>query len=90
MMDPTTREELFELFRRVAKLERKLDFILRELKLDFKDAEDLSSLVAKVQEILRNGTKIQAIQVYQMHTQKGLKESKDAVEQIEKQMKMGK
>ncbi|MBI3537757.1 MAG: ribosomal protein L7/L12 [Chloroflexi bacterium] len=86
-MDPIDREHLYDLARRVGLVERKIDFILQSLKLDFKD--DAVPTFPQVQEWLRKGNKIEAIKAYRRETGKGLKESKDAVDEMEKRMTKG-
>ena len=63
--------------RRVARVERKLDLILDHLGLREHDPR-MDEVVA----LLRDDRKIQAIKVYREITGAGLKEAKDAVEQL--------
>ncbi len=81
-----TETELYERFedlaRRIGEINRKVDFILSELKLDYAQPE--SSEVDEIRKLLRANQKIEAIKVYREHHKASLSEAKDAVEQIEK------
>ncbi|WP_330252483.1 ribosomal protein L7/L12 [Nocardia sp. NBC_00565] len=64
--------------RKIDRLERKLDLILEHLGIPSPDA---SLDYGEIDELLRQGKKIQAIKLYrELHTSAGLKEAKDAVE----------
>jgi ribosomal protein L7/L12 len=78
-------ERILILARAIKKLERKVDFILAEMNLvydDFGD-DDLFDL-SEVREALLRGNKIEAIKLYRLQTGVGLKEAKDAVDEMEK------
>lgn len=64
--------------RRLARLERKVDAIMRHL-----DVEEPRPDLAEVRTLIDQGKKIQAIKVYRQMTGVGLKEAKMAVEAIE-------
>jgi ribosomal protein L7/L12 len=69
---------------RIARLERKVDFILKELGLEYEGREEDSFPgLDEVKDLLRQGRKIQAIKVYRQRTGVGLREAKEAVERIE-------
>jgi Ribosomal protein L7/L12 C-terminal domain len=63
--------------RRLGRLERKVDLILRHLGLD--PNQDLNP---QVMELLNAGQKINAIKLYRKQTGVGLKEAKDYVESL--------
>ncbi len=80
-------ERILILARAVKKLERKVDFILSEMNLvydDFGDEDDLFDL-DEVRAALISGNKIEAIKLYRLQTGLGLKEAKDAVDEMEKE-----
>lgn len=66
---------------RTLRVERKLDLILKELDITYRD--DTPDLV---RELLAGGRKIEAIKMYREATGVGLKEAKDAVDAIEQVM----
>jgi ribosomal protein L7/L12 len=62
---------------RIARLERKLDVILKQLGID--PAADVNP---RVLELVRSGQKIEAIKLYRSETGVGLKEAKDYVDSL--------
>jgi hypothetical protein len=62
---------------RLARIEKKLDMILKALDLSWRDP-----LADEVQALLKQGRKIEAIKLYRERTGAGLKEAKEAVESI--------
>jgi hypothetical protein len=84
-MDSDVSEHLSRIARAIARLERKTDFILRQLKLEyFDDPEDgIPPQFAEVAAFLKQGNKLQAIQAYRKLTGAGIEEAKSAVEKIE-------
>ena len=67
--------------RRLARIERKLDRIMSHLGIaDDADAHD------PVRELLLQGHKIDAIKAYRERTGAGLKDAKDAVDEMERQL----
>ncbi|MEU5153566.1 ribosomal protein L7/L12 [Glycomyces sp. NPDC021274] len=68
----------------LARIERKLDLVMQHLGLH-DHAPPAPDPLADVRHLARQGKKIQAIKVYREHTGVGLKEAKDAVEQLERQ-----
>lgn len=74
---------LVELGQRVAAIERKVDFMLRELKLEYHEPDDWSQPNDEIQKLLRANRKIEAIKVYRERHGVGLAEAKAAVERIE-------
>ena len=63
--------------RRLARLERKVDLILKHLGIDPNQGVNL-----EVRELMKAGQKIQAIKLYREQTGVGLKEAKDYVESL--------
>jgi hypothetical protein len=63
--------------RRLGRLERKVDLILRHLGLD-----PNQGLNPEIVELMKAGQKIQAIKLYREQTGVGLKEAKDYVESL--------
>ena len=78
-------ERLSALMLKVGELERKLDFVMQHLKLQYHEAPQ-SAAQSEVLKWLRQGNKIAAIKAYREITGTGLKEAKDAVEALERQM----
>jgi ribosomal L7/L12-like protein len=82
-MDDSARLAALQL--KVADLERKLNFVLDQLKLNYQELA-LNPALSAATDLLRGGNKLEAIKVYQKMTGAGLKESKDAVEALEKSL----
>lgn len=61
----------------LSSLNRKLDLILKNLGID-----PCEGLDTKLQELVRNGQKIEAIKLYRMQNGGGLKEAKEYVESL--------
>ncbi len=78
-------EQLSRIAQAVARLERKTDFILKQLNLEYVDNPDsgIPPQFAEVYALLRQGKKLQAIQAYRSKTGAGLNEAKAAVEKME-------
>ena len=70
---------------KVADLERKLNFVLDQLKLNYQ-APALSPALSAVADLLRGGNKLEAIKVYQKLSGGGLREAKEAVETLEQSL----
>lgn len=69
----------------LARLEDKVDFLYRSLEMSYATPEEREpSYLSEIRALLGRGLKIEAIKVYRAHTQLGLKEAKDAVEEIER------
>jgi hypothetical protein len=77
MPEPTTR------------LEHKMDFLLNHFGLmeTYEQTVMTTMPTPDIKALLRQGLKIQAIKVYREHTGMGLKESKDAVEEMARLLK---
>jgi hypothetical protein len=69
---------------KVGELERKLDFVMSFLKLQYHDAP-LPVAQSEALKWLRQGNKIEAIKAFRAATGVGLKEGKDAVDALERQ-----
>ena len=78
-------DRLSALMLKVGELERKLDFVMQHLKLQYHEAPQ-SAAQTEALKWVRKGNKIEAIKVYRELTGVGLKEAKDAVEALERQM----
>jgi len=82
-MDDTTR--ITNLQMKVAELERKLDFVMKHLDLEFPD-DPQSPLIVEVTRLLRQGNRLEAINLYREQTNVNLKAAKDAVEELARQI----
>lgn len=78
-------ERLSALMLKVGELERKLDFVMQQLKLQYHEAPH-SAAQTEAFKWLRQGNKIEAIKAYREVTGLGLKEAKDAVDALQRQM----
>ena len=85
-MDDTARLNALQL--KVADLERKLNFVLDQLHLQYSEAP-LDPGLAEAANWLRQGKKMDAIKAYQKVTGLGLKEAKEAVEALEQKLNAG-
>jgi hypothetical protein len=88
-MSTLSNEEINEQFSRVAqavaRLERKTDFILKELKLEYIDnpAGSVPPQLAEVYALLKQGKKLQAIQAYRKLTNASPEAARVAIEDLE-------
>ena len=82
-MDESSRISALQL--RVGVLERKLDFVMQRLKLEYTD-DPLSAAQTDATNWLRKGNKLEAVKAYRERTGTGLKEAKDAVDALEKRL----
>jgi hypothetical protein len=82
-MDDSARLAALQL--KVADLERKLNFVLDQLKLNYQEPA-LNPAISAAADLLRGGNKLEAIKVYQKLTGTGLREAKEAVEALEKNL----
>jgi ribosomal protein L7/L12 len=80
-------ERIAALTLKVGELERKLDFVLNQLKVTYNEAP-LSAAQTEALKWLRQGNKIEAIKAYRSLTGLGLKEGKDAVDALEQKLSM--
>ena len=70
---------------RLNRLERKVDFLLRELNLVEKEEvtlPDFGPVLTEVAELVRQNRKIEAIKLYRELTGAGLKEAKEVVDRL--------
>jgi ribosomal protein L7/L12 len=74
-----------ELHARLARLETLMNMVLQHLGIDPQTA--LSGPSAEIQSLIMQGKKIEAIKIYREQTGYGLKEAKDAVDAMERQMR---
>ncbi|WP_433624237.1 ribosomal protein L7/L12 [Nocardia sp. CA-120079] len=70
--------------RRIDRLERKLDLIIKHLGLP---SQDPATPYDEIDELIRQGRKIHAIKLYRDLTGSGLREAKDAVEARERHLR---
>ncbi len=88
-MATLSNEEINERFslvaQAIARLERKTDFILKELKLEYIDNPEgnIPPQLAEVYALLKQGKKLQAIQAYRKVTNANYDVAKVAVENLE-------
>lgn len=78
-------ERLSQLALKVGELERQLAYVMHKLNLQYQ-AAPLSTAQTEALQWLRQGNKIEAIKVYRQHTGTGLKEAKDAIDALERQL----
>ena len=85
MDDRTINEHLTRLTQAIARLERKTDFILRHLNLDYIDApgKNIPPELAEVYALLQQGKKLEAIQAYRQLTKASLEAARAVIEKIE-------
>ncbi len=90
-IDPSS-VNLNELAEAILQLQRKTDFILQALKLEYIDDPSISippDLVKEISALLRQGKKMQAIQAYRSRLGGFMEDAKAAVEKIEKRSTRG-
>ncbi len=73
---------------KVGELERKLNFVMEHLKLEYKD-DPATAALEEAAHWLKKGNRVEAIKAYQSLTGKGLKESKDAVDALASKLGAG-
>lgn len=78
-------ERISALALKVGELERKLDYVMQQLKFTYQD-NPLSAAETNALPWVRQGNKIEAIKIYRASTGLGLKEAKDAVEALERRL----
>jgi ribosomal protein L7/L12 len=87
MMDAIESQRLTSLIKQVNQLERKVDFLLKHLNLEYKEEEPEVTIQPQVEKLLQQGKQLDAIKLFQMETGLGLREAKEAVMKIEQEMK---
>ncbi len=87
--DLTTR--LNAIAKAITRLERKTDYILKQLNLQYSDPSEDSNPdpLEEVYDLIREGRKLQAIQVFQNKTGVRTDEATLAVEKLAKRLKYG-
>jgi ribosomal protein L7/L12 len=82
-------DEISALKVRVAELEEKVEFLFHRLNLSFtqSDGTETADAMSDITALIRQGNKIQAIKLLRDRTGMGLKEAKDAVEDMERRLK---
>ncbi len=88
MSDLDVSSHIIALQVKVGELERKLNFVMEHLKLEYKDEPGIAAL-EEAAHWLKKGNKVEAIKVYRSLTGKGLKESKDAVDALASKLGVG-
>ncbi len=85
MYSPNLAARLDAMARAIARLERKTDFILKQLNLEYVDhpEDSIPPALTEVYDLVRQGKRLQAIAAYRKQTGLGLDEAKDAIQQIE-------
>lgn len=85
MDEKALNDHIFRISQAVARLERKTDFILKELKLNYVDDpnSNVPPELAEVYALVRAGKKLEAIQAYRKQTGADLNLAKLFVEQVE-------
>ncbi len=81
-MDDSTESQIII---RLNRLERKVDFLLRELNLVEREEAalpDFGPVLTEVAELVRQNRKIEAIKLYRELTGVGLKEAKEVVDRL--------
>jgi ribosomal protein L7/L12 len=81
-MNQSESGRIIELSMRVAELERKVEFLLGHLHLEYRD-QGYDPTMAEITELLRRGNKIEAIKIYRERHNVGLAEAKAAIDRIE-------
>jgi ribosomal protein L7/L12 len=67
-------------------IEQKVDLLLKRLEIAYEQPDD-NAFYSQVEALVRTRNKIEAIKIYREYTGTGLKEAKDAVDAIEKELK---
>ena len=79
-MDQLLQERISRLAEDIGRLERKTDFILKALKLDYQDEPDNS--MPEVTALLKQGKRIEAIKAYRQRTGVNAEEAALAVDKL--------
>ncbi len=83
-MDSTTSAEIAQLRLALARLEGKIDYLYRHLGLDYRAAPE--PYVAEAQALLRQRRDIDAIKLVRLHTNLGLAEAKQIVDELKRHL----
>ena len=84
-MDDSAR--LNALMLKVGELERKVDFLMQHLQVQYSEAP-LNTAQTEAVKWLRQGNKLEAIKAYRQHTGLGLAEAKTAIDALEQKLNM--
>lgn len=84
-MDRYQLDQLSNLTKKVSELDRKIDFIMKKLNLQYVDSPPPPDY-PEVRRLLMKNDLMGAIKVYQMETGAGLGEAKSAVEEIRRSL----
>ncbi len=82
--DSSQNQRIAELEMRIQRLEQQVDLILGRM--GYGDVASRTADSGRMEELLRQGKKIEAIKIYREQTGVGLKEAKDAVDDMERRM----
>jgi ribosomal protein L7/L12 len=88
-MDQATINRLNALAGAIARLEKKVDFILAELKLEYPEDDGYPPELTMVVALLKDGKLAAAIQAYMGATGAGMGDAKAAVEKMDMEIKSG-
>jgi len=80
-MTPVDIDEVIALKQRIAKLERTVEFLLQQLKLDYVDKPNYGENAAYI-DLIRQNKLMDAIKLYREKTGAGLAEAKMAIESL--------
>jgi len=72
--------EMIQLRARIAELEARLDFLYKRLNVEY--LENAQAIDPRIIDLVKQGNKIEAIKIYREVYNVGLKEAKDAVDQL--------
>jgi len=72
--------EMIQLRARMAELEARVEYLFNRLNIE--SIENTQNIDSKIVELVKQGNKIEAIKVYRAMYNVGLKEAKDAVDQL--------
>lgn len=78
-----TEAEIQLLRSRVSELEDRLNFLYRQLNIEYADPNSDPVLSPQVQDALRRGNKIEAIKIYRELTGVGLAEAKRVIDRLD-------
>jgi ribosomal protein L7/L12 len=73
--------EIFEIKKRMTKLENQIAFIMEYFELEFTEGPD-QGVSPKIMHLVRKGEKMKAIKLYREKTGAGLKEAKEFIESL--------
>jgi len=74
--------EIFELRKRIVKLENQMAFILQQKGLNYREEQNMG-VSPEIINLMRQGKKIKAIKLYRQETGAGLKQAKEFVDSLE-------